>query len=142
MACSSITAVRWLVEVAINTRAGIDWVMTQTINAPSVDVERVLKRAERVTTEVSSRRDEFHIETPWPALTRLIHDACGTQFGEPLVDLEIGFWDAFSVDASHGGSAGGSRRVSTTWNPDGRGEQFIIWSTHDQARARETWAGG
>lgn len=82
-------------EVTFNTRAGIDWLLTRAVNTPSVDdVERVLNRAERVTTEISSRRDEFHIETPWPALTRLIHDACGTQFTEPLADLELGFWDA------------------------------------------------
>lgn len=82
-------------EVTFNTRAGLDWLLSRAINAHSAaDVERVVKRAERVTTEISSRRDEFHIETPWLALTRLIHDACGTQFGEPLADLELGFWDA------------------------------------------------
>jgi FMN phosphatase YigB (HAD superfamily) len=82
-------------EVSFNTRAGIDWLLAQAINEPSPDdVERILKRADRVATEVANRRDEFHIETPWPALTRLIHDACGTRFARPLADLELGFWDA------------------------------------------------
>jgi putative hydrolase of the HAD superfamily len=82
-------------EVAFDTRAGIDWLLTRAVNRPGpADVQRILQRADRVATEVSNRRDLFHIETPWPALTRLIHDACGTRFAEPLCDLELGFWDA------------------------------------------------
>lgn len=82
-------------EVAFDTRAGINWLLARSINRPSpADVERILARAERVSAEVANRRDEFHIETSWPALTRLIHDACGTRFAGPLADLELGFWDA------------------------------------------------
>lgn len=82
-------------EVAFDTRAGIEWLLSRAVSKPGpADVERILQRADRVATEVSNRRDLFHIETPWPALTRLIHDACGTRFAEPLSDLELGFWNA------------------------------------------------
>ena len=47
-----------------------------------------------MTREVANRRDEFQIETPWPALTRLIYEPFGVRFTQPLTDLEIPFWNA------------------------------------------------
>jgi putative hydrolase of the HAD superfamily len=82
-------------EVGFDMPAAVDWLLTHAVSAPTaVDLERIRERTERVTTQVTNRRDEFHIETPWPALTRLIHDACGTRFNQPVEELERGFWDA------------------------------------------------
>jgi putative hydrolase of the HAD superfamily len=82
-------------EVAFNTNAGIEWLLTQATTKPTAaSRDRVRDRADRVSREVASRRDLFQVETPWPSLTRLIHDFCGTQFTQPLAALELGFWDA------------------------------------------------
>ena len=43
---------------------------------------------------MAGRRDEFHLETPWPTLTRLIHDFLGIRYVEPMAELEMSFWRA------------------------------------------------
>lgn len=63
----------------------------------AAQVDAVLERAERVTREISARRDRFQIETPWISLNRLIHDFFGTQFTQSPSSLELEFWDASVV---------------------------------------------
>lgn len=43
---------------------------------------------------MSARRDEVQIETPWPALTRLIYDYFDIRFNRSLDELELAFWNA------------------------------------------------
>src|SRR5262249_13911171 len=57
-------------------------------------IDQVMARANRISVEVAARRDEFHLETPWPTLTRLIHDYLGIRFAEPMAELELAFWRA------------------------------------------------
>jgi putative hydrolase of the HAD superfamily len=57
-------------------------------------LETVVERASRVSADVAARRDAFGIETPWPSMTRLIHDHFGTEFSRPMPELELAFWDA------------------------------------------------
>lgn len=85
-------------EVSVDLRAGAEWLFTQASYRPSgVTLADVLERAERVTREVAGRRNEFHIETPWPTLTRLIHDYFGIRFDAPMEELELGYWKASVV---------------------------------------------
>src|SRR5262245_62100009 len=81
-------------ELVVDTRAGIDALLRAADPPLTVDVDVVLARADRVTREVMERRDNVLIETPWPSLTRLVHDCFGTRFSRPLADLELAFWDA------------------------------------------------
>jgi putative hydrolase of the HAD superfamily len=81
-------------EVRFDTRQATAWLLTHARLAPGVTAAHVVERAQRVTREVADRRDVFHIETPWVALTRLIHDALGTQFDTAIEELELGFWNA------------------------------------------------
>jgi HAD superfamily hydrolase (TIGR01509 family) len=46
---------------------------------------------------VAARRDLHQVETPWPGLTRLIHDYFGTRFSQPMEELELAFWKASVV---------------------------------------------
>jgi len=86
-------------EVSVDLQAGNEWLLSRAAVRPaSVSLEQVLARASRVTTEVADRRDDAHLETAWPALTRLIHDFFGIRFDEPIAELEMGFWKA-SVQA-------------------------------------------
>jgi len=85
-------------EVSFNPRAGNEWLLTRASRKPAhVTIDDVLDRAVRVTSETAARRDQFHIETPWPTLTRLIHDYFGIEFVDPMADLELGFWKASVV---------------------------------------------
>lgn len=82
-------------EVSFDSRAGNEWLLARAVSGPSnVTIEQVLDRAAKVTAEVASRRNEFHLETPWAMLTRLIHDFFGFSFSGSIADLEIGFWKA------------------------------------------------
>jgi putative hydrolase of the HAD superfamily len=81
-------------EVRFDLRQATEWLLTHAQLAHGVTIAHVVERAERVTREVSNRRDVVHIETPWVALTRLIHDALGTRFDAALETLELGFWNA------------------------------------------------
>jgi putative hydrolase of the HAD superfamily len=82
-------------EGAVDVRAGVDILLAHAIHrSPNVSLEAILARVERIGREVSARRDEFQIETPWPAITRLIYDYFGICFTHPLSELELAFWDA------------------------------------------------
>ena len=82
-------------EVGFDARAGVDLMLMHLTARPrSLGVADVLARVERVTREVSARRDAFQIEAPWPAVTRLIYDYFGVVFDQPLSELELQFWDA------------------------------------------------
>lgn len=82
-------------EVDFDPRAGNELLLARAAYRPEhVSLEQVLERATKVSTEVAARRDQFHLETPWPALTRLIHDFFGIRFAEPMPELEMAFWKA------------------------------------------------
>lgn len=82
-------------EVSVDLRAGNEWLLSQASYRPAdVTLDHVMERVARVSREVSARRDEVCLETPWPKLTRLIHDYLGIRFDTPMADLELGFWKA------------------------------------------------
>jgi putative hydrolase of the HAD superfamily len=82
-------------EVAVDLRAGMALMLERAeYRRPDLSLEDVLARAERVSAEVSGRRDQFGIETPWISLNRLIHDYFGTRFSLPPTELELAYWDA------------------------------------------------
>ena len=82
-------------ESEYTPRAGIELLLAHaTHRDPRATLDAVIQRAERVTREIAARRDQFQIETPWTALTRLIHDYFGTRFDAPIEDLELPFWSA------------------------------------------------
>ena len=82
-------------ELSVDLRAGHEWLLARaSYRPPHVTLDLVLERAARVSREVTARRDEFHLETPWPTLTRLIHDSLGIRFDTPMPELELGFWNA------------------------------------------------
>jgi len=82
-------------EVRSDARAGNEALLARAFYKPAhITIEQVMARANRVSVEVAARRDEFHLETPWPGLTRLIHDYLGIRFAEPMAELELAFWRA------------------------------------------------
>ena len=82
-------------ELGYDPRIGAELMLSRaTVRPPGVTLDAVLQRANRVTREVASRRTQYHIETPWPALTRLIYDYFGVDFGDSLSALELDFWKA------------------------------------------------
>jgi HAD superfamily hydrolase (TIGR01662 family) len=82
-------------EIEFDTRAGNEMLLGRAAYRPSnVTLEQVMERAHKVSMEVAARRDQFQLETPWPLLTRLIHDFLGIRFEAPLAELEIEFWKA------------------------------------------------
>jgi putative hydrolase of the HAD superfamily len=82
-------------EISFDVRAGNEWLLSRaTYRPPNLGIDDVLMRARRITSEVADRRDETHLETPWPAMTKLIFDFLGVRFDLPLSELEIGFWKA------------------------------------------------
>jgi len=82
-------------EVAVDLRAGNEWLLAHAAYCPPhVGLDEIIARANRVTKDVAGLRDRTHIETPWPTLTRLIHDFFGIRFDIPMPDLELGFWKA------------------------------------------------
>ncbi|HKG95387.1 MAG TPA: HAD family hydrolase [Gemmatimonadaceae bacterium] len=82
-------------EVGVDVRAANEMLLARAVHRPAhATIEAVLERANRVSAEVAGRRNQFQIETPWPALTRLIHDYFGTRFAEPMAELELAFWEA------------------------------------------------
>src|SRR5438105_12295102 len=79
-------------EVSFDVRAGNVWLLEQASHRPShVTLEEVLDRTTKVATEIVARREEFQVETPWPMLTRLVHDFFGIRFEDSMPDLELGF---------------------------------------------------
>ena len=82
-------------EISFDVRAGNEWLLSRaSYRPPNLAIDDVLTRARRIASEVADRRDETHLETPWPALTKLIHDFLGVRFDLPSSELEIGFWKA------------------------------------------------
>jgi putative hydrolase of the HAD superfamily len=81
-------------EVSFDARTGNAALLSHATPPPRASLEEVVERADRISREVSGRRDVSLIETPWVALTRLIHDFFGTRFTLPPNELEIVFWDA------------------------------------------------
>lgn len=82
-------------ELSVDLRAGNEWLLSRaSYRPPHVTLDHVLERATRVAREVTARRDEVYLETPWPTLTRLIHDFLGIRFDTPMPELELGFWNA------------------------------------------------
>ena len=82
-------------EVAFDVHAGMDVLLANVAHRPpNVSSASILERVDRVGREVSARRDEYQIEAPWPAVTRLIYDYFGIRFARPLDELEVAFWDA------------------------------------------------
>ena len=82
-------------EAAYDMHAGTRALMAlASYIAPGVTRDAVIARARLVSAQIADRRDQFGIETPWPSLTRLIHDHFGTRFTRPMDELELAFWDA------------------------------------------------
>lgn len=82
-------------ELGANPRAGNELLLSHAaVRPPAATIEAVQARANRVSHDVTSRRAQFQIETPWIALTRLIYDAFGIEFDQPLSELELAFWKA------------------------------------------------
>jgi len=82
-------------EVSVDLRAGNEWLLSRASYRPAhITLDDVLARVGRVSRDVASLRDDTHVETPLPALTRLIHDALGIRFDTPMAELELGFWKA------------------------------------------------
>jgi putative hydrolase of the HAD superfamily len=82
-------------EVRFDTRAGNEWMLAHASRRPlDLTIDNVLVRASRIANEVAARREHTHVETPWPAMTKLIYDFLGVRFDLPLAELEIGFWKA------------------------------------------------
>jgi putative hydrolase of the HAD superfamily len=92
-------------EVRSDARAGNEALLARALSKPAhITIEEVMARANRVSAEVAARRDEFHLETPWPTLTRLIHDYLGIRFAEPMAELEMVFWKASVTTTSMPGA--------------------------------------
>lgn len=82
-------------ELSVDLRAGNEWLLSRaSYRPPHITLDHVMERAARVAREVTARRDEVYLETPWPKLARLIHDFLGIRFDTALTDLELGFWQA------------------------------------------------
>jgi len=82
-------------EVSFHPRAGNELMLTRAVYRPEhIGLDQVLDRADRVFTEIAARRDEFQLETPWLALSRLIYDFLGIRFEHPMAELELAFWKA------------------------------------------------
>ena len=82
-------------ELGFDVRAAHAWMLAQASHVPAgVTLDDVVERARRVVAPLSRKREELGIEIPWVPLTRLVYDRFGVQFGVPLTDLEVGFWDA------------------------------------------------
>jgi phosphoglycolate phosphatase-like HAD superfamily hydrolase len=82
-------------EIGFDVRAGNEALLAlAACTPPNLTIDLVLERAQAVSERVADRRDEFGIETPWPALTRRIHDYLGVRFNSAAEELELAFWKA------------------------------------------------
>ena len=107
-----------LEEVGYDLRAGPAALLGHASHlAPGVTLDVVMDRAKRVSRELAGRRDEFGIETPWPALTRLIHDYFGTRFAVSMDALELAFWDASVTTRPMPGARAGLDALHTAGVP-------------------------
>lgn len=92
-------------ECGYDIRAGNEALWARAAYRPTgLTIDDVLARARVVTEQVANRRDQYGIETPWPALTRLIHDFLGIRFQNPLTELELAFWKASASTATMPGA--------------------------------------
>jgi HAD superfamily hydrolase (TIGR01549 family) len=92
-------------EVRFDPRSGNEAVLARAVQKPAhIGIEQVLARADSISKEVAARRDEFQLETPWPTLTRLVHDFLGIRFAEPMAELEMAFWKASVTTAEMPGA--------------------------------------
>ncbi len=92
-------------EIGFDARAGNEALLElAAYRPPDLTIERVLERAQTISEQVAERRDEFGIETPWPALTRLIHDFLGVRFDLAPPELELAFWKASVTTAAMRGA--------------------------------------
>src|SRR5215471_21254439 len=88
-------------EIGFDARAGNEALLKlAAYTPPNLTMDLVLERAQAVSEQVAERRDEFGIETPWLALTRLIHDFLGVRFAIAPPDLEMAFWKASVTTAA------------------------------------------
>jgi putative hydrolase of the HAD superfamily len=93
-------------ELGYDPLAGAELMLSRAVvRPPVVSIDAVVQRANRVTREVASRRAQTHIETPWPALTRLIYDYFGVEFDDALPALELDFWKAAVATRAMPGAA-------------------------------------
>jgi FMN phosphatase YigB (HAD superfamily) len=82
-------------ETGFDPRAGSEALLAlAAYRPPGLTIEQVLERARIVSERVADRRDEFGVETPWSALTRLIYDFLGVHFDLAAPELELAFWKA------------------------------------------------
>jgi putative hydrolase of the HAD superfamily len=92
-------------EVRFDARAGNEALLElAAYRPPNLTIDHILERSRTVSEQVAERRDEFGIETPWPALTRLIHDFLGVRFGAAPTELEFAFWKASVATAAMPGA--------------------------------------
>ncbi|MGH7616911.1 MAG: HAD family hydrolase [Gemmatimonadaceae bacterium] len=93
-------------ELGYEPRGGVELLLSRAIvRPPGATLDAVLQRVNRVTREVAARRVQTHVETPWPALSRLIYDYFGVEFDEPLSALELDFWKATVTSRPMAGAA-------------------------------------
>ena len=91
-----------LEEVGYDLRAGTAALLAHATHlATGVTLDVVVDRAKRVSRELAARRDQFGIETQWPALTRLIHDYFGTRFGVRFASCPLGKACRLAASASN-----------------------------------------
>ena len=84
-----------VVEKPSDIKAGNAWLFERASKRPSgVTLDDVMDRAGRIARGVVARREETHVEVPWPAVFHLIYDHFGFEFDEPLSELEQGYWNA------------------------------------------------
>jgi len=82
-------------EAGYDLHAGNRWVLSRASVLPAhVSLDAVVARAQQIAQQVMTRRDETQVETPWPAVARLIYDHFGVEFQDDIRDLELGFWQA------------------------------------------------
>lgn len=82
-------------ETGFDIRTGNEWLVSRAASRPAgLTLDAIVDRAQHIGRLVIARRDEVGVETPWPAISRLIFGHFGVEFAQPLQDLELGFWRA------------------------------------------------
>lgn len=82
-------------EVRYDPDAGLDAVLSHASTPIDGARRRLVRdRAARVAREVADRRGEHHVETPWIAMARLVHEPFGTTFTQSWDALALTFWNA------------------------------------------------